>query len=305
VEPAVLSRSVAARVALSESVPGLDGRLIDEARNYSLDDFADQARLKDYAARFGLLDVLRQLDIDAVPVASTGAARPPIAFQEKPFEPVYGDLCRLHWLCASRRALSVLEFGSGFSTVVMAHAMRLLCAHHGAWALENTRIQQPFHIHAIEEEPRFVEITRRRLEGPLAECASVYHSSVELALHDSRLTSIYSRLPNVASDLIYLDGPSQYATTQEVHGTHFGSSERMPMSSDLLRIEFFLEPGTLIVVDGRTANARFLKAYFKRNWAYRHYPDSDIHLFELQEEPLGKLNRAKLEFCLGGNWLLR
>ena len=32
------------------------------------------------------------------------------------------------------------------------------------------------------------------------------------------------------------------------------------MAADILAIEHFLVSGTLIVVDGRTANARFLKA---------------------------------------------
>ena len=76
------------------------------------------------------------------------------------------------------------------------------------------------------------------------------------------------------------------------------------MSADILRFEFFLEPGTLILIDGRTANARFLKAYLRRNWAYLHDPAGDIHYFELQEEPLGPFNKAKLDFCLNGKWLL-
>jgi hypothetical protein len=78
----------------------------------------------------------------------------------------------------------------------------------------------------------------------------------------------------------------------------------MPMSADILRFEFFLEPGTLILVDGRTQNARFLKAYLKRNWAYQHDPIGDIHYFELQENALGPYNKRKMDFCLGGNWLL-
>jgi hypothetical protein len=275
-----------------------------EPQGFSLQDFSDHTRAKAYATAHGLIDLWRALDVDAAPAALTSAAKPPTAFEEKPFEPVHTDLCRLHWLCASRKATSVLEFGSGYSTVTMAHAMRLLADEHGDWAQKHTRVARPFHVHAVEEEPRFVEITRRRLGQDLASYATVSHSSVEVSLHDGRLTTIYSRLPNVGADLIYLDGPSQFATTQEIHGTSFASKERMPISSDILRIEFFLEPGTLIVVDGRTANARFLKAYFKRNWAYRHLPEGDIHLFELQEESLGRLNQAKLEFCLGGKWLL-
>ena len=70
----------------------------------------------------------------------------------------------------------------------------------------------------------------------------------------------------------------------------------MPMSADILRVEFFLEPGTLILVDGRTANVRFLKSYLRRNCAYLHDPIGDIHYVELQEEPLGPFNQLNLAF---------
>ena len=53
----------------------------------------------------------------------------------------------------------------------------------------------------------------------------------------------------------------------------------MPMISDVLKFEHFLTPGTIIVTDGRTANARFLKANFQRNWSHIHKNKSDQHYF--------------------------
>jgi hypothetical protein len=78
--------------------------------------------------------------------------------------------------------------------------------------------------------------------------------------------------------------------------------ERLPMAADLLAIEHFLLPGTLIVVDGRTANARFLKANFQRNWDYSYSTDFDQHFFELIEPPLGPYNARQIDFCLDNNW---
>ena len=43
----------------------------------------------------------------------------------------------------------------------------------------------------------------------------------------------------------------------------------MPMSCDILKIEHFLKPGTIIVVDGRAANSRFIKKNLQRNWTER------------------------------------
>jgi hypothetical protein len=71
------------------------------------------------------------------------------------------------------------------------------------------------------------------------------------------------------------------------------------MSADILTFEHFLLPGTLIVVDGRTANARFLKTNLQRNWVYYHSEEYDQHFFELKEAPLGIYNQRQIEFCLG------
>ena len=68
------------------------------------------------------------------------------------------------------------------------------------------------------------------------------------------------------------------------------------MSSDLLRIEHFLKPGTILVVDGRAANSRFLKSNFQRKWKYSYNRTNDQHIFYLNEEPLGLLNQKQLNF---------
>jgi hypothetical protein len=221
-----------------------------------------------------------------------------------PLQPKIDDLARLHWICLSRKALTPLEFGSGFSTVVFADALRLLSEAYGNWPIENLRTSTPYLLTSIEEEQRFLETTRARLKPQHLLHVDLIRSSVEIGTHDNRIVTFYSSLPNRASDFIYLDGPSQYANTSEFSGFSFAAPHRMPMAADLLRTEFFLEPGTLILIDGRTANARFLRAYFKRNWAYCHLEEADVHLFELQESPLGRYNARKLELSLPNGWLL-
>ena len=70
----------------------------------------------------------------------------------------------------------------------------------------------------------------------------------------------------------------------------------MPMVSDILDIEYFLTPGTIILIDGRTANARFLNDNFKRKWDYKYLESLDLNIFFLNEKPLGKYNRRQLKF---------
>ena len=77
------------------------------------------------------------------------------------------------------------------------------------------------------------------------------------------------------------------------------------MAADILSIEHFLHPGTLIVIDGRTANARFLKTNLQRDWAYFYSNSWDQHFFELQEEPLGRYNKLYLDHCLGNAFFER
>ncbi|HXR49430.1 MAG TPA: hypothetical protein VN778_00165 [Verrucomicrobiae bacterium] len=276
----------------------------DLLKRFSLTCFHDPERVEEYVDLFSLRALCKVLEADRMASKNSALEKSVSALEEKPFEPEYDDLCRLHWIALSRKVINTLEFGSGYSTAILADAMRILNKYFGEWAKNSIRSENPFHVYAVEEEQRFLEITQLRLGAKLQSFATVSRSSVDILTHDNRIVSVYSKLPNISPDFIYLDGPSQFATTQEINGFSFNSKARMPMSADILRVEFFLEPGTLILVDGRTANARFLKSYLRRNWAYLHDPIGDIHYFELQEEPLGPFNKLKLEFCLNGSWLI-
>jgi hypothetical protein len=70
----------------------------------------------------------------------------------------------------------------------------------------------------------------------------------------------------------------------------------MPMVSDLIKIEFFLIPGTIIVVDGRAANVQFLIKNFKREWLYYYHESTDMHLMYLNAPSLGLSNNNRLKF---------
>ena len=72
-------------------------------------------------------------------------------------------------------------------------------------------------------------------------------------------------------------GTIRNVTTAHVDG--------LPMSADLLEIEYFLLPGTLILIDGRTANARFLKNNFQNKWAHQHDIEGDVHYLECTDPP--------------------
>jgi hypothetical protein len=113
---------------------------------------------------------------------------------------------------------------------------------------------------------------------------------------NDRICTLYDIIPNVCPDIIYVDGPDQFNVNGSINGISTNKIDRLPMAADVLLLEPFLLPGTLIIFDGRTANARFVKNNLQRKWDYIHIDEADIHIFELIEEPLGALNKVQMEF---------
>ena len=84
-----------------------------------------------------------------------------------------------------------------------------------------------------------------------------HKSELLMSEYCGKICTLYSNLPNICPDLIYLDGPDQFSPNGNIRGISTKHPDRMPMSADILTFEHFLQPGTLIIIDGRTANARF------------------------------------------------
>ena len=53
----------------------------------------------------------------------------------------FNDLSRLHWLALSRKALNILEIGSGFSTVIFSDACNIL-----SYYFKELTFSRKFHI---------------------------------------------------------------------------------------------------------------------------------------------------------------
>ena len=245
--------------------------------NLGLTDFDVSAYMRDHR-----LDALVQDDARALP-------------------PNWSDLTRLHFLVLSRKVTTILEFGCGYSSLILASALATNARRHGQ-AVKSLRRNNPFELHSVDDLPEFIEIARNRL-GELNDYATFHQSSVGMCSFEGRIATQYEKLPNICPDLIYLDGPSQDSVLGEISGISTRHKDRFPMSCDLLKIEHFLLPGTLLVVDGRAANARFLRCNLQRNWSYQFDESNDVHYFELYEAPLGQHNRRMIEFCLGADWL--
>ncbi len=213
-----------------------------------------------------------------------------------PFPPELDDLCRLHYLARKRKVTTVLEFGIGKSTYIFNDALEKNEKEYGAYVKDNLRRTNPFELHSIDNSKDWINSVKSNAKNSLSKNTTLHCCELIVSTFNDRLCTYYENLPNISPDLIYLDGPDQFSPKGSVRGLSTNHPDRMPMAADILTLEHFLIPGTLIIVDGRTANARFLKSNFQRDWDYSYFPEFDQHFFELVEEPLGPYNKDYLDF---------
>ncbi len=221
---------------------------------------------------------------------------------KNPFPPELDDLSRLHYLVISRKVNTILEFGVGKSTVIFNFGLIENQLRYGDFVKKNLRIPNAFLCFSLDNYKTWVNKVKSEYN---LKNVKFCISTLNMSTFNGNICTFYDKLPNICPDLIYLDGPDLYSVKGNIRGVSTKSSERLPMAGDILPIEHFLLPGTLIVVDGRTANARFLKCNLQRNWIYCHDTKNDQHFFELCEEPLGVHNTKQIKHCLGSSYFER
>lgn len=219
-----------------------------------------------------------------------------------PYPVEWDDLIRLHFIVTTRKVTNILEFGIGKSTFIFDHALSQNKLIYSDFVRAHLRRESPFICDTVDDDMNWF---KKISEGANTKQVRYHYSDTIMSTFNDRVCTYYQELPNNCPDLIYLDGPDQFSPKGDVRGVSTRSSDRLPMSADILALEHFLLPGTLIIVDGRTANARFLRANFQRDWSYYYSPEFDQHFFELLESPLGVYNEAQINFCLGNEFYVR
>lgn len=203
--------------------------------------------------------------------------------------PDVNDLVRLHRLVRERPCVTALEFGIGCSTIALAHALQQNEIEHGDFLRSRiTRNSHLFQLFSVDANARWIDHTVARLPASLADRVHVTHSSASVTTSGGRLCHTYDRLPDVVPDFIYLDGPDPADVTGAVAGLSFSAPERTVMAADILVMEPTLLPGTVIVVDGRENNVRFLTRNLQRPMALS--VEGDASIIELNEPRLGRVD---------------
>ena len=214
----------------------------------------------------------------------------------KPHLPVLKDLYFLYQLIILNNRTTVLEYGCGWSTLIMHFALTMNEKRFNKKTF--TRCGNPFDLICVDNSKKFLNIAKKRVNKYSKKFQKVkfFYSEARMAKFQNRYCTEYKNHPLCNPDLIYIDGPSQWTIKNKIENFTVNHFSMMPMVSDVLKFEHFLTPGTIIVIDGRTANARFLKSNFQRNWKYIHSLKSDQNYFYLDEKPLGKWNIEQLKF---------
>jgi len=220
---------------------------------------------------------------------------------QTPYPIEIDDLIRLHYLIRTRKVITVLEFGVGKSTVIFDNALEQNKIEYQDKVKKDLRVLNAFECHSLDNNKDWIENTKK--EFPKLKNVTFNYSECEMNLFMSKICCSYKKLPSILPDFIYIDAPDQHSIKGSVNGISTKNSDLPVMSSDVLLIENFLMPGTLVVVDGRGANSQFLKNNLQRNWIYNYNEEYDQHFFELCEKPIGIFNYRKIDFCLGKKWI--
>ena len=220
---------------------------------------------------------------------------------KKILRPQLKDLYFLFQIIYLNKRLNVLEFGSGWSTYIFSIVLNKL--KNNFKELPKLRIKNTFSLYVIENSKKYLNVTKKRIENSFKKNNKKNKIKIKFTLStvvmtefNGQIATMFTKLPMCNPDFIYLDGPDQFNVRGQINGISTRNPEMMPMSCDILKIEPYLIPGTIVLVDGRAANARFLKYNLKRNWIYSYNEYYDNHIFLLKENSLGKLNSSQIKF---------
>ena len=216
----------------------------------------------------------------------------------QPYKPELVDLYRLYNFVILNMRTTVLEFGSGFSSIMFSLALQENKRRYYN-KIKMLRRNNPFELFIVDNEKKYLNITKRRIN----KIKNIKKVKINYLFSDCIMTKYkgnfateYKKLPLCNPDFIYLDGPNQFKVKNKINNFTTAHKDMMPMACDILKIENFLTPGTIIISDGRTANCEFILNNFKRKWIHYYDKKFDQHFFYLNSDSLGEYNDLQLKF---------
>ena len=215
---------------------------------------------------------------------------------KKQYNPEIIDLARIYKFIKNEKPFTILEFGVGYSTIVMAQALHENYLKFDKKKKKKIRNLKMFKIFSVDTSKKWIKNTSNQVPKHLKKYISFNHSKVKTILYNGEVCHIYEKIPDINPEFIYLDGPHPLDPTGQVNNISFKCKERTPISADICFLESTLLPGTNILVDGRTNNVRFLTRNLKRKYKIKWDRHGDVTYLKLAEKRLGNLNKLGFEF---------
>ena len=211
------------------------------------------------------------------------------------YAPDLKDLFSLYSHVKEKKVTTILEIGSGWSTLVLAQALLENRNEFETVYLQENKGRMGFRMISLDASSHYLEVAISRLNNEHKELVSTLVSTPKMTKVANQICHVFELFPNFCADLIYLDGPDCDQVLGDVNGVSVNPNQKsgglkLPMAGDLLQIEHFIEPGSWIIVDGRGANSEFMRNNFKRNWQYEYIEKLDQHFFYLDSPSWGLKN---------------
>jgi hypothetical protein len=207
------------------------------------------------------------------------------------------DLARIHKLIRNYKIFTALEFGIGYSTIVISDALKKNADDYNS--VKNKKIVEKnnkFELHSVDSSKKWINNFKKDFNNIIYKNTSIYFSSVYLSKYNDQICSLYKKIPPILPDFIYLDAPDPNTIKNKINNIDYNNSDFVVMSGDILTFENFLLPGCIILVDGRNTNLRFLKNNLRRKWSIIEDYKSSYSFLYLNELPIGKKNLNYLEY---------
>ena len=161
----------------------------------------------------------------------------------KPWGPKIQQLYFIYQIILLNKRLTILEFGSGWSSLIFVSALNELKRKYSK-EVKNLRKNDPFKLFALDNEKKYLKISKARvdkfkIQQKLISSYKFKFSNVWMTEYKGYIATEYQNLPQCNPDLIFIDGPGLFKVLGSVNNISTRHKDFMPMSCDILKIEFF------------------------------------------------------------------
>ena len=188
------------------------------------------------------------------------------------FKVGYLKIANIYNLIRTRKPKVILEFGVGFSTIVLAAALKD----------NHDRYKQKGHLHTIDAEQHWLDNTENKMPPELRQYVTFHYSPLKICNLNNQLCSLYESLPNICPNIVFLDGPSPESVKGNINGLSFNDG-RPIVAADILLYESSAPLDFFIFVDGRWRNCNFLRNNLKGKFKHIKKIAQKYQTFEFVE----------------------